>query len=120
MPPTTADHSEPDAELTVANGANNPHVGSVADAEANPNDWRIVTSFPQRHKGASVRQVVDALELAEKHQLPCAVSELRASLHEMTIDPQDHNLTNGKMILLGVTAGMITNFILRATRWGHK
>lgn len=69
-----------------------------------------------RVKGASVRQVVDALELAEKYRLPCTVSELRAALHEMTLDPQDHHVTNGKMILLGITAGILTNFILRATR----
>ena len=66
--------------------------------------------------GASVRQVVEALELAEKHRLPGVVSELRAKLHEMTIDPQDRHLTNGKMIMLGVMAGLLTNFILRATR----
>lgn len=66
--------------------------------------------------GASIRQVVEALELAEKHRLPGVVSELRAKLHDMTIDPQDHHITNGKMILLGVVAGLLTNSILRATR----
>lgn len=69
-----------------------------------------------RQGGASCRQIVEAIELAEKHRIPGTTAELRSQLHRMTMDPGDHSLATGKMLMLGVTAGILTNFILRMTR----
>lgn len=69
-----------------------------------------------RRGGASVRQVVEALEIAEKHRIPGTIAELRSRLHSMTMDPCERDLAVGKMLMFGVTAGILTHFILRMTR----
>lgn len=64
---------------------------------------------------ASVRQLAYALELATKHKLPGAISELRSHLHAMTDGHTERDYVVGEMLAIGVVSGILTNFIMRMT-----
>ena len=66
-----------------------------------------------RNGGASVQQLADAHELAEKHNLPSTTAEIRKHLRNVIPDPDNGAIPIGKTIALGVGSGILTHFLLR-------
>lgn len=66
-----------------------------------------------RNGGASVQQLADAHELAEKHQLHATTAEIRSHIRNVIPDPSNGAIPVGKTIALGIGSGVITHFLLR-------
>jgi hypothetical protein len=75
-----------------------------------------------RSGGASVPQLARAHELAEKHGLHNTTAEIRGHLRNIIPDPNSSAFAYGRSLVIGVSAGFITHFLLRITtmrRAGH-
>jgi hypothetical protein len=66
-----------------------------------------------RMGGASVRQLADAHELAEKHQLHATTAEIRTHIRNVIPDPTNGAIPIGKTLVLGVGSGILAHFLLR-------
>ncbi len=66
--------------------------------------------------GASVPQLAVAHELSEKHGLHNTTAEIRTHLRNLIPDPSNHPIAVAKSLALGVSAGILTHFLLRLSR----
>jgi hypothetical protein len=67
-----------------------------------------------RAGGATLPQLVDAHELAEKYQMPAVLAELRAHIRAHVPDPSNGKVAIGRSLILGVIAGLATSALLKA------
>jgi hypothetical protein len=70
-----------------------------------------------RRGGASVSQLSNAHELAEKYQLHNTTAEIRTHLRNLIPDPNDGAFALGRSLVVGVGAGVLTHFLLRLTHF---
>jgi len=66
-----------------------------------------------RNGGASVQQLTDAHELAEKHQLHATTAEIRSHIRNVIPDPSNGAIPIGKTLVLGIGSGILTHVLLR-------
>lgn len=83
-------------------------------ANAGGNDAHQIQTalIAARNGGASVQQLADAHELAEKHQLHAATAEIRSHIRNVIPDPTNGAIPVGKTLALGIGSGILTHFLL--------
>lgn len=66
-----------------------------------------------REDGASLAQLMEAHQIAEKHKLVYVVAELRQHVRHMIPDKRLHISTTNN-VLLGIVSGVFTHYMLKA------
>jgi hypothetical protein len=61
-----------------------------------------------RRGGASVSQLAEAHELAEKHQLAAVTADLRRHLRNLIPDPNNGRMSVSRSFTIGVASGLMT------------